>query len=209
MKPKNHILTCMLTILVLACPVLSQTDSPHPDLSLSQQPLAALADVNAVWISIYMSKTPGIPYIPDPCFDFQKIQEKLKLAGINLERTPSLNRTPGTPLPPNLRIKIYIHNFEITDPYIFYIELAVARPVIIPSIMESPFYAEVWHSDGVIGTASEQQLQEKINKALVGQLDDLIPWTKGAKSRSSNPPAQKDQNQPLPEPADKKPRTVR
>lgn len=198
MKLQNYILTCILTILAFSRPSFSQTDSNRPDLSISQQPLTALADVNSVWISFYKSKTPGVPYIPDPCYDYDKIQEKLKLAGINQESMPFLNRDPGKPLPANLRIKIHIHNFNITDPYIFYIELAVARPVVIPSVMESPFYAEVWHSGGVIGTAYEQDLQEKINKALAGQLDDIIIGSKTARFYSSKSPAPQDPNQPSP-----------
>jgi len=198
MKTKNHIPACILTILMFACLGFSQTDSNKPDLTLSQQPLTALADVNSVWISLYKSKTPGVPYIPDPCLDYEKIQERLKLAGINRESMPFLNRKIGTPLPANLRIKIHIHNFNITDPYIFYIELAVARPVVIPLVMDAPFYAEVWHSGGVIGTSSEQDLQEKINKALVGQLDDIIVGSKTARFYSSKSPAPQDPNQPSP-----------
>jgi hypothetical protein len=194
MKPQNHILTCTLTILAFSCPSFSQTDSNRPDLSLSEQPQTALAGVDSVWISFYKSKTPGVPYIPDPCLDREKIQERLKLAGINRVSMPFLNRKPDAPLPANLRIKIYIHNFNITDPYIFYIGLSIARPVVIPAVMDSPFYAEVWHSDGVIGTASEQDLQEKINKALIDQLDDIIVWSKTTRSVSS----QQEPNQPSP-----------
>lgn len=198
MKHQNCIIVYILIILVLVCPVFSQTDSNIPDLMLSQEPPTALAGVSSVWISLCQSKTPGVPYIPDPILDHQKIQERLQLAGINLVGMPLLNRNPDTPLPADLRIKIYIHNFDPTDPYIFHIELAVARPVVIPSVRESPFYAEVWHSNGVIGTASGQDLQDKINKALVDQLDYLIPATKTAKFYSSKSPASQDPNQPSP-----------
>jgi hypothetical protein len=198
MKPKNYILTCALTILVFSCPSFSQTDSNRPDLSLCEQPLTALAGIDSVWLSFYKSKTPGVPYIPDPCYDREKIQERLKLAGISRVSMPFLNRKPDAPLPAELRIKIYIHNFNITDPYVFYIELAIARPVVIPEVRDSPFYAEVWHSEGTIGTASEQDLQEKINKALVNQLDDLIVGSKTARFYSSKSPATQVPNQPSP-----------
>ena len=188
----------MLIILIFACPVFSQTDSNKPDLILSQEPRAALADVNSVWTTLYLSKTPGVPYIPDPCLDYKKIRERLKLAEINLVSMPLVNRNTDAPLPANLRMKIYIHNFNITEPYIFHIELAVARPVVIPSIANSPFYAEIWHSRGVIDTSSEQDLQEKINKALIGQLDFLLPSLKGARSASSKPPTPQDPNRPSP-----------
>lgn len=194
MKTKNHILTCTLAVLIFACPAFSQTDSNIPDLSFTTPSLTALADVNSVWISLYISKTVGVPYIPDPNLDYRKIRERLKLAGINTEPPPTLNRSPGTPLKPNLRVKIYIHSFDPTDPYIFHTELAVAKPVVIPSAMDSPFYAEIWHSDGIIGTASEQDLQEKINKSLEGQFDDFIHGSKSARLTLSKPNVPRDPN---------------
>jgi hypothetical protein len=198
MKPKNHTLTCILTTLIFACPVFSQTDSNRPDIRLSGDPINVLADVNSVWISIYKTKTPGRPYIPDPCLDHQIIQEKLKSAGIERVSVPLLNRNPDSPLPANLRFKIYIHNYDPSEPYIFYIEIAIARPVVITSIMDSPFYAEVWHSKGVIDTSSEQDLQEKINKAVIDQLGDMVRASKIKKSVYSNYPSSKDPNQPSP-----------
>jgi hypothetical protein len=194
MKTKNRVLISTLAVLIFACFAFSRTDSNVPDLSFSMQPLTALDDVNSVWISLCISKTVGVPYIPDPNLNFRKIRERLKSGGINSELPPMLNRAPGTPLKPNLRIKIYIHSFDPTDPYIFYSELAFAKPVVVPSAMDSPFYAEVWHSDGIIGTASEQDLQEKINKSLESQIDDFIIGCKNPRPIFEKPDVPKDPN---------------
>jgi hypothetical protein len=134
------------------------------------------------------------PYIPDPCLDYQKIQQQLELAGLNRVSMPLLNRNHDAPLPANLRIKIYIHSFDDPDSYIFHIGLAIARPVLNSSVSDSLFYAEVWHSDGVIRTARENELQEKINKTLADQLGWLVPAMKTSKSYSSKSPAAQDPN---------------
>jgi hypothetical protein len=190
-------IACIFATLFFACPALSQIDSNRPDFELTREPLTAWADVNSVWITLEFAKTVGVPYIPDPCLDYGKIYDTLKARGINRTGAPAMNRNPDAPLPSNLRIKIYIHNWDLS-PYSVYVQLSIARPIQDRSLRDLPFYAEVWHSRGTIVTAAETDLQEKINKAVFGEMQWIGMAINNAKAYSSKSPESHDSNQSSP-----------
>lgn len=174
MKTRTQLFTLPLVILILIGTIFCWIKSAHSSYNQYLEQLSALADVNMVSIEITTARTPGVPMIPEPNIEFQGIHDKLNSAGIGLTSPNMLGSNTTISSPPCLRIKTYTHYFTMGDPYAFHVQLAIARPVTIPSVTDAPFYAEVWHSKADMGFASLKEVNDKINKSILSQLTSLV-----------------------------------
>ncbi len=185
MRTRTQLLTLSLIILILISTIFCWIKSAHSGYNQYLEQLSALADVNTVSIELIIARTPGVPIIPEPNIEFQGIRDKLNSAGIGLTSPimPGSNTTISSP--PCLRIRTYTHYFTMGDPYAFHIQLAIARPVTIPSVAETPFYAEVWHSKADMGFASLEEVNDRINKAILSQITSLVNAVKQARKQQA------------------------
>jgi len=185
MRNRTQLLTLSLIILILTGTIFCWIKSAHSDYNQYFKQLSVLADVNIVSIELIIERTPGVPIIPKPEIELKEIHDKLNSAGINLTSPimPGSNTIESSP--PCLRIKTYTHYFTMGDPYAFHVQLAIARPVTIPSVAETPFYAEVWHSEADMDFASLEELNDKINKSILNQLTSLVKAVRQARKQKA------------------------
>ncbi|UCC21619.1 MAG: hypothetical protein JSW23_07315 [Planctomycetota bacterium] len=183
MKDRKQYLTLAVIIIILISTALCWVESAYSDIHQHLKQYSILADVNSVSIELIINSTPGVPMIPQPEPNFPAIRDKLNSAGIShvSPTMPDSNITESSP--PCLRIWTYTHYFTMGKPAAFHVQLALARPVTIPSDKETLFYAEVWHSESTMGFASLGDVNDKINKAILGELTDLIIAVRGARKQ--------------------------
>jgi len=197
MRNRTQNLTLSLIIIILIGTTPCWVKSAYSDVSQDFKQFSILADVNTVSIELITNSTPGVPMIPVPDIDILVIRDKLNSAGISLVSPIMPDSSTTESSPPCLRIRTYTHYFTIGKPSAFHVQLAIARLVTMPSATETPFYAEVWHSEAVMGFASLEEVNDKINKAILGELTELTNAVRHAREQQTRSP---ETGSPLPKP---------